>query len=86
MIAEHRTDFTLACHFTPDELTALAARLRARAETVAFFDRPGEQRDLSLAALVVEEVVQLHADVRESLAFTDGIRRMLGLEGRGRGE
>jgi hypothetical protein len=79
MVAEHRTEFTLACRFTPDELTALAARLRARAETIVPSGRPDEQRDLSLAALVVEEVVQLHADMRESLALTDRIRRMLGL-------
>jgi hypothetical protein len=82
MVAEYRTAFTLACRFTPDELTALAARLRARAETVAPSDRPDEQRDLSLAALVVEEVVQLHADMRESVAVTDRIRHMLGLGGK----
>jgi hypothetical protein len=81
MVAEHRTDFTLACQFTPAELTALAARLRARAETYASSERPEEQRDLSIAALVVEEVVQLHADMRESRAVTDKIRRMLGLRG-----
>jgi hypothetical protein len=79
MVAESRAAFTLACQFTADELTALAARLRARAETVAPSDRPDGQRDLSLAALVVEEMVQLHADMRESLAATERIRRMLGL-------
>jgi hypothetical protein len=81
MVAEYRTDFSLACQFTPAELTALAARLRARAETVVPSDDPGEQRDLSLAALVVEEMVQLHADMEESRSVVDKIRRMLGLAG-----
>jgi hypothetical protein len=81
MVAEYRNDFTLSCQFTPAELTALAARLRARAETLVPSDQPGEQRDLSIAALVVEEVVQLHADMQESGAVTDRIRRMLGLAG-----
>jgi hypothetical protein len=81
MVAEYPADFALACQFTPAELTALAARLRARAETVVPSDDPDEQRDLSLAALVVEEMVQLHADMTESQAVIGEIRRMLGLAG-----
>jgi hypothetical protein len=79
MIADHHPGFTLACQFTPDELTALAARLRARADTLVPSDHPDEQRDLSIAALVVEEIIHLHADVRESRALIDRIRRLLGL-------
>jgi hypothetical protein len=79
MVAEYRTDFALACQFTPAELAALAARLRARAETLVPSADPEEQRDLSFAALVVEELVQLHADMEESDAATGRIRCMLGL-------
>ncbi len=81
MVSEHRHDFTLSCQFTPAELTALAARLRARAETLVPSDQPDDQRDLSIAALVVEEVVQLHADASESGAAIERLRRMLGLAG-----
>lgn len=79
MAADFHTGLALDCQFTPAELTALAARLRARAETLVPSDRPGEQRDLSLAALVVEEMIQLHADMRENGAIIDRIRRMLRL-------
>jgi hypothetical protein len=79
MVAEFHDNVTLACQFTPAELTALAARLRARADTLVPSDHPEEQRDLSIAALVVEEVVQLEADIRESGEITERIRRMLGL-------
>jgi hypothetical protein len=81
MVAELPTNLALACRFTPDELTGLAARLRARADTLVPSDNPEEQRDLSIAALVVEEMVQLHADMQESGAFVDHLRRMLGLAG-----
>lgn len=79
MVAELRSKLTLACRFTPDELTALAARLRARADTIVPSDRPDDQQDMSMAALVVEEMVQLHADVTESGDITERVRRMLGL-------
>jgi hypothetical protein len=79
MVAELRNNITLVCQFTSAELTALAARLRARADTLVPSDCPEEQRDLSIAALVVEEVVQLQADIRESGDITERIRRMLGL-------
>jgi hypothetical protein len=79
MVAELHSRLTLACQVTPDELTALAARLRARADTIVPSCHPEEQRDLSIAALVVEEVVQLHTDVKESGDITAHLRRMLGL-------
>jgi hypothetical protein len=81
MVAELPSNLALACQFTPAELTALAARLRTRADTLVPSDHPEEQRDLSIAALVVEEMVQLHADIRESGDATEHIGRMLGLRG-----
>jgi hypothetical protein len=81
MVAELPANLAPTCQFTPAELTGLAARLRARANTLVPSIHPEEQRDLSIAALVVEEVVQLHADMRENGAFIDRIRRMLGLSG-----
>jgi hypothetical protein len=79
MVAELPSDLALGCQFTPAELTELAARLRARADTLIPSVHPEEQRDLSIAALVVEEMIQLHADIRETRNITEGIRRMLGL-------
>jgi hypothetical protein len=79
MVAELPANLALSCQFTPAELTELAARLRARADALAPPGHPEDQRDLSIAALVVEEVVQLHTDMRESRALINRIRRTLGL-------
>ena len=75
------SNLALGCRFTPAELMELAARLRARADTLVPCADPEEQRDLSIAALVVEEMIQLHADIGESGTITERIRRMLGLTG-----
>jgi hypothetical protein len=81
MVAELPANLDLGCQFTPAQLTALAARLRARADALVPSGHPEEQRDLSIAALVVEEIVQLQADIRETGDVTERIRRMLGLRG-----
>ena len=54
----------------PGELTALARRLRARADSVLMRDQPEQQRDLRAAATVIDQLLQLHAEVRTAAAVS----------------
>jgi hypothetical protein len=49
---------------TPTEITALASRLRARADSVLLRDQPEQQSDMQTAARLIEHLVHLHAEVR----------------------
>jgi hypothetical protein len=83
MATEYSSNTTPAPQMTPAELSALATRLRNRADSVVLRDCPHQQADLRTAALVIEQLVQLHADIRATAAATDGIKRLLALvEGR----
>ena len=65
----------------PGELTALARRLRARADSVLMRDQPEQQRDLRAAAAVIDQLLQLHAEIRTTAAVTDGLTRLLDIVG-----
>ena len=45
-----------ASQMMPDEMSALAERLRARAQSVLLRDQPEQQRDLRTAASVIERL------------------------------
>jgi hypothetical protein len=66
---------------SPDELTALARRLRARAESVVLRDCPSHQSDLRAAARVIDQLVQLHAEIRATAAVIDDLSRHLAIVG-----
>jgi len=66
---------------TPGELTALAGRLRARAESVVLRDCPHQQADLRAAAQVIDQLVQLHAEIRATAAVIDDLSRHLAIVG-----
>jgi hypothetical protein len=65
----------------PGELTALARRLRARADSVLMRDQPEQQRDLHAAAVVIDQLLQLHAEILTSAAVIDGLARLLEIAG-----
>jgi transposase len=49
---------------TPAEMRGLAARLRARAQSVLLRDQPEQQRDLRAAADLIDRLVHLLAEIR----------------------
>jgi hypothetical protein len=53
---------------TPTEITALACRLRARADSVLLRDQPEQQSDMQTAARLIEHLVHLHTEVRTAAA------------------
>jgi hypothetical protein len=65
---------------TPAELSALATRLRNRAESVVLRDCPEQQRDLLAAAKVIEQLLQLYAEITAELG-ADVIQGVLKLVG-----
>jgi hypothetical protein len=81
MVTHDSTSTSPAPQMGPGELTALARRLRARADSVLFRDQPEQQRDLRAAAAVIDQLLALHAEIRATAAVTDGIERLLELAG-----
>jgi hypothetical protein len=61
---------------TPTEMTALAKRLRARADSVLYKDQPSQAGDMRAAAGLLEQFAQLRGDI-ERLAneMADDIER-----------
>jgi hypothetical protein len=53
------------------EMTALAARLRARADSVLFRDQPEQARDLRSSAVLIDELVRLRAELRRAADATE---------------
>ena len=68
----------------PGELTALARRLRARADSVLLRDQPEPQSDMRTAARLIERLVHLRAEIRRAVDSTGDesterhLREMLG--------
>ena len=52
------------------ELSGLARRLQARAESVLLRDQPEQQSDMRTAARFIEELICLRAGIREALNST----------------
>jgi hypothetical protein len=60
------------------ELHALAARLRARADSVLLRDQPEQARDLRAASRLVEHLAELHTAIRTAAAaVNDAVARLV---------
>ncbi len=70
-----------ASQLTPDEMRWLAARLRARADSVWMKDQPHQAADLRQAASLIEQLANLTAEVLTSAAVIDGLSRLLEVVG-----
>ena len=68
MATNDSTNTTGVPQLTADELSALSRRLRNRAESVLLRDQPEQQRDLRAAAQVIDQLLQLHAEIRATTA------------------
>ena len=65
----------------PEEMRKLAARLRARAQTVLLRNQPEQHRDLLTAAVLIEQFANLSAEILTSAAVVDGLTRLLNITG-----
>jgi hypothetical protein len=60
------------------EMSALAARLRARAASVLYRDQPHQAADMRTAACLIDHLAELHTAVRTAAAATnDAIARLV---------
>jgi len=83
MATEYSSNTAPTPQMTPAELSALASRLRNRANSALLHDQPEQQRDLRAAAQVIDQLLRLRAEIRATAAVTDGLSRLLELaEGR----
>jgi hypothetical protein len=53
------------------EMTALATRLRARANSVLLRDQPEQARDLRSSAVLIDELMRLRAELRRAADETE---------------
>jgi hypothetical protein len=65
----------------PDDMRGLAARLRARAESVLLRHQPEQHRDLVTAAGLIEHLADLNAEILASGAAIDRLARLLRIAG-----
>jgi hypothetical protein len=65
----------------PDEMHGLAARLRARAESVLLRHQPEQHRDLITAAALIDQFANLTAEILSSAAVIDRLARLLRIAG-----
>jgi len=66
---------------SPAEMRGLAARLRARADSVWMNDQPHQAADMRQAAGLIEQFANLTAEVLASAAVIDGLSRILDVMG-----
>ncbi len=81
MATDDSTNTTRASQMTPDEMRGLAARLRARAQSVLLRHQPEQHRDLLTAASLIEHLAGLSAEILATAAAVDGLSRLLGIVG-----
>jgi len=72
---------TPASQMTPAEMRGLAARLRARAESVLLRHQPEQHRDLVTAAVLIEQFADISAEILSSAAVIDRLARLLRIAG-----
>ncbi len=81
MDADQTTNTTPAPQMSPAEMRGLAARLRARADSVWMNDQPHQAADMRQAAGLIEQFANLTAEVLASAAVIDGLSRILDVMG-----
>lgn len=61
---------------TPTELSGLARRLNARAESVVLRDQPEQQSDMRTAAQFLEELIRVRSEIQRAMdSTTDDVTR-----------
>jgi hypothetical protein len=84
MVTHDSTSTSPAPQMGPGELTALARRLRARADSVLMRDQPEQQSDMRAAARLIERHIHVLAEIRRAADSTEDesterhLREMLG--------
>jgi hypothetical protein len=79
MATEHSSNATRVPQMSPAELSALAKRLRNRAESIVLRDQPEMQRDMRTAAIVIDGVAR-SSDLLVDITDTDGkVKRFIPL-------
>jgi hypothetical protein len=81
MVTHDSTSTGTASQMTPEEMRGLAARLRARAQSVLLRHQPEQHRDLLTAASLIEQFANLSAEILASGAVIDGLSRLLEVVG-----
>jgi hypothetical protein len=81
MDTQDSTSTSPAPQMRPDEMRGLAARLRARADSVLMRDQPHQAADLRQAATLIEQLASLTAEILTSAAVIDGLTRLLRIAG-----
>jgi hypothetical protein len=81
MVTHDSTSTSPAPQMGPGEMRGLAARLRARAESVLLRHQPEQHRDLTTAASLIEQLADLAAEVLSSAAVIDRLARLLRIAG-----
>ena len=81
MTTHDSTSTSPAPQMGPEEMRGLAARLRARAESVLLRHRPEQHRDLVTAAGLIDHLADLSAEILSSAAVIDRLARLLQLAG-----
>jgi hypothetical protein len=81
MDANETINSTPTPQMRPDEMRGLAARLRARADSVWMNDQPHQAADMRQAAGLIEQLANLSAEILASAAVIDGLARLLEVVG-----
>jgi hypothetical protein len=77
MVIHDSTSTSPTPQMGPDEMRGLAARLRARAQSVILRHQPEQHRDLMTAAGLIEQFANLSAEILSSAAVIDRLARLL---------
>jgi hypothetical protein len=71
MVTEDSTSTSPTPQMKPAEMSALAARLRARADSILLRDQPEMQRDMQTAAIIIDGVAR-SSDLLVNVTDVDG--------------
>ena len=84
MATEYSSNTTPTPQMGPTEMSGLARRLQARADSVVFRDQPHQAADMRTAAVLIERLVHILVEVRHAADNTEDeaterhLREMLG--------
>jgi hypothetical protein len=81
MVTHDSTSTSPVPQLTPDQMRGLAARLRARAQSVLLRHQPEQHRDLMTAASIIEQFANFSAEILASAAVIDRLARLLRIAG-----